>query len=211
MPEGEDMRALDRVYGATNEAELSAAYAAWANSYDRETAEMGYCLPFVVTSWLARHVARGEGPLLDAGCGTGLSGPCLEALGYTGLEGFDLSSEMLKLAAARGVYSGLKEARLGAALPYEDGRFKAFIASGVFTVGHAPASGLDELVRITRAGGYGIMTVRDLLIDNGGFGAKFKELEDRGAWQLTEKSPPYRAFVVAEPDVFVHTYVFQVT
>lgn len=210
MPEGERKRALDQVYSATNEAELGEAYAAWANSYDRETAEMGYCLPFLVTSWLARYVPKSKGPLLDAGCGTGLSGPYLEALGYNDIEGFDLSPDMLKLAAARGVYRALKEARLGAELPYPDDRFAAFIASGVFTAGHAPASGLDELVRVTRPGGYGIMTVRDLLIENNGFGAKFKELEDRGAWRLAEKSPPYRAFAVAEPDVFVHTYVFGV-
>ena len=210
MPEGQSTRALDQVYSATNDAELSEAYAAWANSYDRETAEMGYCLPFLITAWLARYVPKSRGPLLDVACGTGLSGPYLSALGYADIEGFDLSPDMLKLAGKRGIYRELKEARLGAALPYADNRFAAFIASGVFTIGHAPASGLDELVRITRPGGYGVMTVRDLLIENNGFGAKFRELEDKGAWRLAEKSPPYRAFAVLEPDVFVHTYVFEI-
>jgi predicted TPR repeat methyltransferase len=81
MSDDEHARALDRVYAATNPEDLKAGYADWAAAYDRETIGLGYCLPFVVTAWVARHVPRGAGPLLDAGCGTGLSGPLVAALG----------------------------------------------------------------------------------------------------------------------------------
>lgn len=209
MTHPQTSRGLDQVYGATDENELSAAYSVWANDYDRETAELGYTLPFMVTAWLTRYQPDTAAPVLDAGCGTGLSAPYLAALGYADVHGFDLSGDMLKLAAARGGYRELKQARLGAELPYEDGRFAAYISSGVFTAGHAPASSMDELARILKPGGHGIMTVRDFLIEEKGFGQKFKELEDRGIWRLAEKSPPYRAFAVAEPETFVHTYVFR--
>jgi SAM-dependent methyltransferase len=144
--------ALDRVYAATTPDELADAYAAWAADYDRETAASGYCLPFLIPAWLARHLPPGAGPVLDAGCGTGLSGPCLKALGYADVEGLDMSPDMLAIAASRGAYSELKRGILGAPLPWPDGHFAAFVSAGVFTAGHAPAAGLHELVRITRGG-----------------------------------------------------------
>ncbi|MEO9614139.1 MAG: class I SAM-dependent methyltransferase [Nitratireductor sp.] len=202
-------RPLDQVYAATTETELADAYAAWAAGYDRETAALGYCLPFLITSWLARHVPAGEGPILDAGCGTGLSGPFLKALGYDQLEGLDLSDEMLAIAASRQVYGRLKKAALGEALPWPDGHFRAVIAAGVFTAGHAPASGLDEMARITRSGGHVMFTVRDRLIAEAGFQDRFDRLEQAGIWRPVEESLPFRAFAVAEPDVFVKTFVFR--
>lgn len=205
-----DGSALDRVYAAGDHTELAEAYAAWAAEYDRETAELGYCLPFLVTAWLARCVPADAGPVLDAGCGTGLSGPFLNALGYDRLEGFDLSAEMLKLAGARGAYTVLKEAMLGDTLPWPDDRFAAFIAAGVFTAGHAPAAGLHELARVTRPGGQAIFTVRDMLVEDGGFGEVFAALERAGKWRPVEVSAPYRAFAIAEPDVLVKTFVFEI-
>lgn len=205
-----DKTALDMVYAAATEAELTAAYAAWANGYDTETAALGYCLPFVIVAWVARHVPRGDGPLLDAGCGTGLSGPYLQALGYDEIEGLDLSDEMLELARARGGYRALAQAALGGALPWADGHFAAVFSTGVFTAGHAPASSLDELVRITLPGGFVIFTVRDVVLETGGFQDKFAELAATGRWQAVEESPAFRAFAVAEPDVLVKAYIFRV-
>jgi predicted TPR repeat methyltransferase len=202
--------ALDMVYAARSERELAEAYAAWSNSYDRETAAMGYCLPFLIAAWVARYVRRDAGPVLDAGCGTGLSGVCLKALGYKELEGLDVSREMLALAATRSAYAGLMEAALGQALPWADNRFAAFFSTGVFTEGHAPASSLHELVRITRRGGHAIFTVRDIVLESAGFRATFQELEKASRWRPLEESPPFRAFTVAEPDVLVQAFVFQV-
>lgn len=210
MSGDDDSAALAQVYAARNEAELAAAYAAWSNGYDRETAALGYCLPFVIAAWVARHVPAGAGPLLDAGCGTGLSGPTLAALGYDDLAGVDMSAEMLKLADGRGCYGELRQAALGGALPWPDGHFAAFLSTGVFTEGHAPASSLEELVRITQRGGHAIFTVRLSVLDAGGFRAKFDELERAGRWRAIEESPPFRAFAVAEPDVLVKAFVFGV-
>lgn len=206
----EDGEALARVYAARTDGELADAYAAWANGYDTETAALGYCLPFVIAAWVARHVPKGAGPLLDAGCGTGLTGPYLAALGYPAIEGLDLSDEMLALARARGGYAALTRAALGGPLPWGDGHFAAFFSTGVFTAGHAPAASLDELVRITRPGGFAIFTVRDMVLAKGGFLEKFAELEAAGRWRPVEESPPFRAFAVAEPEVLVKAFVFAI-
>ncbi len=202
--------ALGDVYGASTPDELHDAYAAWANEYDRETAELGYGLPFMIAAWVARYVRRGAEPLLDAGCGTGMSGPYLRALGYDDIEGLDMSAEMLGIARARKVYRALKQADLGGPLPWADGYFAAFLSTGVFTEGHAPASSLDELVRITKKRGHAIFTVRDTVLETGGFRQKFGELESRRRWRLIEESPPFRAFAVAEPEVQVQAFVFEV-
>lgn len=206
-----DTRALDRVYAATTPAELQDAYADWAAGYDRETIALGYCLPFLTTSWIARYMRRDAGPLLDAGCGTGLSGPFLRALGYRDIIGLDFSREMLDLAAGRDAYGELRQAELGKTLPWPDNHFAGFLSTGVFTAGHAPASALDELVRITRPGGHAVFTVRDVLLEDGGFRDVFRRLERAGRWKPVEESPPFRAFVLAEPDVLVKTFVFEIT
>ena len=202
--------ALDSVYSADSPQAVAKAYADWAASYDSETASLGYLLPFLITAWVARHVPAGEGPLLDAGCGTGLTGPQMTALGYNDLAGLDLSSEMLTIAAGRGSYNDLKQAALGERLPWPDDYFRAFFSTGVFTMGHAPASGLRDLVRITRKGGHAVFTVRDQVFEKGGFQAVFDELERDGRWRPVEVSPWFRCYAVAEPEARVKTFVFEV-
>lgn len=203
-------RPLDQVYTAASDAELATAYANWAADYDRETATMGYCLPWLIAAWVSRHVPAGEGPLLDAGCGTGLSGPALIALGYDNLEGLDLSEEMLAIAGSRNAYRRLECAALGKPLPWPDDHFAAFFSTGVFTEGHAPASALDELVRITRPAGHAILTVRDTVLAGGGFREKFTALENAGRWAPVEQSPSFRAFAIDEPEVLVGAFVFRI-
>lgn len=203
-------KALDRVYAARSPRELEQAYADWAADYDRDTIALGYSLPFVIAGWVGRYVPHGDGPLLDAGCGTGLSGPFLKALGYDDLVGLDYSREMLDLAGQRNAYRELRQAELGTTLPWPDDHFAAFLSSGVFTAGHAPASSFDELVRITRPGGHAIFTVRDLLLEDGGFSDVFRRFEDAGRWRRVEESEPFRAFVLAEPEVKVTAFVFEI-
>jgi len=201
---------LDSVYTAEDPETLTAAYAEWAATYDSETTSLGYLLPFLIPAWVARHVPAGEGPLLDAGCGTGLSGPQLQALGYADIAGLDLSDEMLRIAGSRQSYNDLRKAMLGGPLPWADGHFRAFFSTGVFTMGHAPASGLTELVRITRKGGHAIFTVRDRVFESGGFQQVFDELERQGKWRPVEQSPWFRCYAVTEPDALVRTFVFEV-
>lgn len=201
---------LEQVYAAKSPEELSSAYAAWAAGYDRDTLAAGYCLPFQVLAWVSRYVKPDAGALLDAGCGTGLSGPYLKALGYNQIAGLDFSEEMLRVADSRGAYDDLKRATLGETLPWTDNHFAAFFSTGVFTEGHAPASGLTELCRITRPGGHAVFTVRDTIFHTGGFSAIIADLAGRGIWRQLEQSPPFRAFALDEPDVLVTAYVFEV-
>lgn len=201
---------LDMVYSASSPEELSKSYAEWAATYDAETAALGYLLPFLITAWIARYVPIGDGPLLDVGCGTGLSGPSLRALGYDDLAGLDLSDEMLAIAGGRGAYGDLKQAVLGETLPWPDRHFRAFFCTGVFTMGHAPASGLYDLVRITRAGGHAIFTVRDQVFESGGFRQVFNDLQRQRKWRQVEEGPWFGCYAIADPDALVKTFVYEV-
>jgi predicted TPR repeat methyltransferase len=202
--------ALGSVYAASSHDDTAKAYADWAATYDSETAALGYALPFQILTWVTRYVPRGEGPILDAGCGTGLSGPTLKVLGYDAVEGLDLSADMLAIASGRGAYGKLTHAAIGDPLPWPDGHFRAFFSTGVFTIGHAPASGLFELARITRKGGHAIFTVRDQVLDGGGFRDVFADLAASKKWRLVEEAPWLRAYAVAEPDALVKPFVFEI-
>ena len=68
----------------------------------------------------------------------------------------------------------------------------------MFTIGHAPASGLHELVRITRNGGHAIFTVRDQVFDSGGFQAVFDELRRQQKWRPVEESPWFCCYAIAD-------------
>ncbi|EYD77782.1 weak similarity to ubiquinone/menaquinone biosynthesis methyl transferase [Rubellimicrobium mesophilum DSM 19309] len=144
--------------------------------------------------------------MLDAGCGTGVGGDLLHALGYRGIVGFDMSEPMMERAARLGAYAELVRGVLGEALPFPDGRFAAVMAAGVFTLGHAPAASLRELVRVTRPGGRLLFSVRDVVHDQQGFREEQAALEAEGEWRLLESLGPVRAFTVREPHVLVRLF-----
>ena len=201
---------LQQVYDAVNDEQLSHAYSEWASRYDRDLLEEGYILPFFVPAFVARHVAINAGPILDAGVGTGLSGPYLRALGYQHLVGMDMSEKMLAVAEERRCYNELKPAVLGQALPWPDDHFAAVMSAGVFTEGHAPAAGLDELVRITRAGGFGVFNIRESIFAKGGFDQKLDELQSSGQIEVVETSPPFASFAFDNEDVIGRVHVLKI-
>ncbi len=202
--------ALEHVYGARTPEESRALYDSWAGEYDAENIAKGFRLPGVAAGFVARHVARDAGPILDAGCGTGLVGEALHVLGYRHIAGIDLSPGMLAAARARGVYDGLAERRLGEALPEADGTYAAACCVGSFGPGHAPPESLFELARVTRSGGHVIFNTVEAHWEAQGFPAVFAALAEAGRWREAERSDPFRAYLLAEPEVLCRVFVFKV-
>lgn len=155
----EDAR-LDAVYAADTPEKAEATYDAWASRYDADLMAMGYRLPWHFAAAVLRHVPFGTGPILDAGCGTGLQAEPLHLLGWRGFTGVDLSTEMLAVARSKGLYDDLRQARLGTALPFATDSFAASFCVGTMTPGHAPIETLDELIRVTRPGGFIAFSLR---------------------------------------------------
>ena len=74
---------LDHAYGLTSVEDTRAFYADWSLSYDAELHRNGYVTPQRCAEALARHMPDKSGPVLDVGCGTGLSGMELRAAGFS--------------------------------------------------------------------------------------------------------------------------------
>ncbi len=184
---------LARVYGARSNDDLAEGYDGWAGDYDGDMEQRGYRLPGIVSALTARHVGTGEGPLLDAGAGSGLLGIWLQLLGYGALTGIDLSRGMLDLAAATGAYHTLHQMTLGEPLDFPDDAFAAVVSAGTFGRTHAPPSGFDELVRITRPGGHLVLSIRARGMEEAGFPAALASLEQAGKWRLVETVGPFQA------------------
>jgi MFS family permease len=200
---------LDRLYGARDLVELRSEYDRIAPAYDAELLDgMGYRSPDELASIVQRLVPT-NAHILDAGAGTGLLGSALAEKGFTRLDGLDLSSGMLAEAAKKRIYSDLREARLGEHLDYATDSYDAVVSGGVFTVGHAPASALDELVRLTRSGGHVIFTLRsDQRLP--GFDEAIAELEQRRRWELVERGDEFQALPTGEPEVLARVWAFRV-
>jgi predicted TPR repeat methyltransferase len=181
---------LDAVYHATTTDELSKAYDEWAQSYDTDMALVGYRHPSIGVALMSRYLPAGEGPVLDAGAGTGLVGEVLAVLGYHDLEALDASQGMLDVAGSKGVYRHLHHAFLGQSLPFEDAHFAAAISTGTFTAGHVGVEGLPELFRVVRPRGLVVLSVKVTVWD-GGFGEEVERRAGEGTIELVEVTPAY--------------------
>ena len=202
---------LEQVYGAKDSQAARNAYDTWAATYDAENLANGYAVPHLGAAFFARHVPQTDGPILDAGCGTGLVGLLLKAIGYSNLVGTDLSPGMLDIASDRGAYDRLYTHELGASpLPETDNSFAACTCFGSLGPGHAPAETLDDLIRITRPGGHVVFNVRyDTYIDQG-LAAHIEALSEKGLWSLVDQSNVAPAFFFTEPEVPVKILIFKV-
>jgi MFS family permease len=200
---------VDRLYGAHDLDELRTEYDHIASAYDEELVDgMGWRAPDIVAG-VVRRLLPPDTRILDAGAGTGLLGVALAEAGFSRLDALDLSPGMLAEAARRGVYGELREARLGDELEWTNAAYDAVVAAGVFTVGHAPAASLDELVRITRRGGHVIFTLREDQVPPG-FADKIAELESGNRWELVERSDEFPAMPHRHPEVLLRIWVFRV-
>jgi predicted TPR repeat methyltransferase len=206
----DDNNRVQWVYEAPDRQELQKRYDVWAKEYDRDLAEsFGYIGPRLGAEYFAKHVAK-DAHVLDAGAGTGLVGIELARLGYKNIDGMDMSQGMLGEARKKGVYRDLRQLVLGEPLSYADGEFDAVISVGVLTLGHAPASSLDELVRVVRAGGHVIYSLRPDVYSSNGFREKHAELEAAGRWKMVEVSEEVKIMPKGEPEVAHQVWVFRV-
>ncbi|MGP4019807.1 class I SAM-dependent DNA methyltransferase [Saccharopolyspora sp. 5N708] len=151
---------LQRAYDLKSKAEAETVYDEWAADYDADMIEgMDYVAPANAANRLVDLAGGDPGPVLDAGCGTGLVGTALAARSVPVIDGVDLSQGMLDQARARGVYRHLNKADLTQRLDIADDSYSAAICVGTITDGHVGPEVFDELVRVVRPGGLVVATV----------------------------------------------------
>jgi len=170
-------------------------YDAWAQHYNRDVTSAGYSGP-AICARLLRQFRNDDGILvLDAGCGTGLVGIELRRLGYTRVDGFDLSESMAGEARACGCYREVRGAvdMMQATQVYGAAGYDALLSVGVFTPGHVAPEALHELLRLCRAGGLLVISTRSQYYEQTGFQRVIDEIlaRRRAALLLQEMNAPY--------------------
>lgn len=198
------------IYSSRNNRELESRYDQWAKDYDADLEEgFGWLGPQRAVEYFSLYVPK-EASILDAGAGTGLVGKFLAEKGYKDIVAIDLSPGMLEEARKKNVYQAFHRMVMGEQLDFSPNYFDAVISIGVLTVGHAPASSLDELLRITKPGGHIVFSLRPDVYRDNGFKQKQDGLEAEGKWKLIEVSKEFQALPEGEPDVYHQVWVYQV-
>jgi len=190
---------------------LAERYDEWAKTYDEDLdKDFGWVGPLFAVETAVKYVQK-DARILDAGAGTGLVGKLLSERGYTNLVAMDLSEGMLDQARTKNVYQEFHQMVMGQTLAFPSDSFDAVISVGVLTVGHAPASSLDELIRVTRPGGHVVFSLRPDVYKGNGFKEKHAALESQGRWKLAEVSDPVQVLPKGEPEVFHQVWVYRVS
>ena len=206
----ESQNRVQWIYSSRNNQELAERYDQWAKDYDRDLEQdFEWLGPQRAAEVFARYVPKNS-RILDAGAGTGLVGKLLWEKGYRQIVALDLSSGMLAEARRKNVYQEFYQMVMGEPLGFDTDSFDAVVSVGVLTVGHAPASSLDELVRITRPGGYVVFSLRPDIYETAGFQEKQAELESQGKWRLAEETEKFQPLPKGEPEVYHQVWVYQV-
>lgn len=129
-------------------------YRDWSKTYDADVAGWGYATPARVAMALRRAGANVDKPVLDFGCGTGLSGLALKGVGFAVIDGTDITPEMLEQAEKRGVYRQVWRGEAGSLGHVRRGDYPTIAATGVVSLGAAPPETLDLLLDALGAGGH---------------------------------------------------------
>lgn len=172
----------------TNEQTLN-HYRSWAETYDKEVSEVnGYAQPQRVAEMATQLQPNQDARILDAGCGSGLSGEALKAAGFNNIDGCDFSPEMLEKSLEKGCYSKLFEADLNATIPdTADESYDMATCVGVFSFGHVYPDACDELLRVLKPGGHLVIALNEPYWDKGDLSQKLDQLSATGIIDVLEK------------------------
>ena len=193
-------------------------YADWAGNYDKDTLSWDYAAPANAAALLG-EVKKTQGAsfdgadkninILDAGCGTGLLGLVLNQQGYTRIDGFDLSDDMVDIAKQRNIYRNL-DGNVNINHPVKNerkGKYDCTVSIGVFTPGHVPPEALERLVEMTRTGGIVIVSTRVAYYESENYQDIADTLETAGKIRLINS----RLNTAYTTDEKAHYWVYLVT
>ena len=164
-------------------AETIAVYRDWAKDYDSDVEGRHSVTPARVAAALVPHVTPGT-PILDFGCGTGVSGHALISAGFGPLHGCDVTAEMLDVARTKNLYEKLWVAEPGAPLPAP---YPVITAIGVVSLGAAPPETLDLLVDGLAPSGLLALSFNQPTVEDGSYDAALNTALESGRVTLLSR------------------------
>lgn len=196
---------FDKVYGLRNAGETRDFYDRWSQQYDDDLARAGYATPGRTARALADQMQDLTQPILDFGCGTGVSGAALRDAGFTAIDGVDPAANMLDQARAKGHYRNLRVIEPGAAVP---AGYAAIAAIGVIGCGAAPVSVFDQIMATLAPGGLFALSYNDHALEVPDYEAKLHSYTTTGkARLLVEEYGPH----LPKLDINSKVYVLEKT
>ncbi|CAM9969725.1 MAG: methyltransferase type 11 [Mameliella sp.] len=159
---------FDKVYKARTEDETRDLYDAWAATYEQSVEGEGYATPKRCAEALHATLGQPDAPVLDFGCGTGLSGIALRLAGFSTLDGVDLSPGMLEQAREKDIYRNLTPIRPDDPVP---AGYAAIAAIGVIGAGAAPLAALDRIFDALAPGAQCVFSFNDHTLEDPSFEA----------------------------------------
>ena len=170
---------LVKIYSAES-ADLLPFYAQWAQSYDQEVGENGYVTPLRIAEALARHVKDLSIPILDYGCGTGVSGQAFQEAGFLTIDGVDISAEMLKVAAQKKIYRHLEVFAPETGPNLKLGAYQIIAAVGVIGAGAAPLAVLDKMMALLAPKGLLVFSFNDHTLEDPAYNGLVEDYVNQG-------------------------------
>lgn len=170
---------IDKIYSADS-ADLRPFYAQWAQSYDQEVGENGYVTPLRIAEALARHVKDLSIPILDYGCGTGVSGQAFQEVGFLTIDGVDISAEMLEVAAQKKIYRHLEVFAPETGPNVKLGAYQIIAAVGVIGAGAAPLAVLDKMMALLAPKGLLVFSFNDHTLEDPAYDGLVEDYVNQG-------------------------------
>ena len=128
-------------------------YDDWAEKYESDLKAIGYAAAERCAEALARANPSLESPVVDLGCGTGLSGEALRAAGFADIDGYDFSEGMLALARKKNCYREIINTDLSQPGAVPDRGYRHAALVGVLHHTHAPPEAMSEALALLPPGG----------------------------------------------------------
>lgn len=185
---------------------------AQSGTYDETFEEWGYVGPETAAAILRNYVPT-DSRILDAACGSGLTGSAMKTLGFTRIDGIDISPRLLEIAERTGAYEQLSRVDMQEfPFPIADGTYDAVMFIGALTYFETNQV-LRELCRVVRSGGHVVFSQRDDIMRDRNYQEQLDALERDQLWQRVFGTEPM-PYLPGHPEygstIKVQYFVYQV-
>lgn len=177
---------LDNIYEVGSGKPMRDTYDKWADSYDADIQAQHYRTPERVAQALSRHLTDKHAAILDFACGTGLSGQALRAVGFTCIDGVDLSEKMLSKALKKGIYRSVAPCSVDAPFEAVTEDHRAIVAVGAIGAGAAPIECLSMAIDHLPSGGIFCVSLNDHTLEDPAYEAVIADAVAAGKIEVLE-------------------------